>query len=120
MLHHADTHRSVCQVLYHIKRVYSGREGDVILSRAPMAPLLSLTFTAPLAAVATAASDVHSHRVTGAATIPFILLLAGIAFWPLLHRRSWERYYVHLSLGLGFAVFAYYSLVLDPHRMLHS
>src|SRR5262245_56548786 len=78
------------------------------------------SFTAPLAAVAPAASDVHSHRVGGAATIPFILLLAGIAFWPLLHRRSWERYYVHLALGLGFAVFAYYSLVLDPHRMLHS
>lgn len=49
--------------------------------------------------------------------LPFLLLLIAIAVGPVLNRRWWDKYYPHLSLGLGFAVFAYYSLYLDFHRM---
>jgi Na+/H+ antiporter NhaD/arsenite permease-like protein len=50
---------------------------------------------------------------------PFLLLLLAIAVVPFIHRHWWEKYYPHVALGLGFAVFAYYVLELDYRRMLH-
>jgi hypothetical protein len=52
--------------------------------------------------------------------LPFFLLLLAIAVVPLIHRRWWEKYYAGVSLGLGFLVFAYYILNLNPHRMLET
>jgi Na+/H+ antiporter NhaD/arsenite permease-like protein len=51
-------------------------------------------------------------------TAPFVLLLAAIALGPFVHRERWERFYPAVSIGLGFAVAAYYSINLDYHRML--
>ncbi len=50
---------------------------------------------------------------------PFIVLLLAIALVPFINRQWWDRYYPHVSLGLGFAVLAYYTLYLDYHRMVH-
>jgi Na+/H+ antiporter NhaD/arsenite permease-like protein len=52
--------------------------------------------------------------------MPFVLLLAAIAIVPFINREWWDRYYPHVSIGLGFAVFAYYSLALDVRRMLET
>lgn len=56
-------------------------------------------------------------RVSIWLTLPFVLLLIAIAAGPVLSRRWWDRYYPHVSLGLGLAVFAWYSLFVDFHRM---
>ncbi len=50
---------------------------------------------------------------------PFIALLLAIALVPFVNRSWWDRYYPHVSLGLGFVVLAYYTLYLDYHRMVH-
>jgi Na+/H+ antiporter NhaD/arsenite permease-like protein len=58
--------------------------------------------------------------VKGWMLTPFILLLAAIAVVPFINRAWWDKYYPHVSIGLGFAVFAYYSLALDVRRMLET
>ncbi len=58
--------------------------------------------------------------VRGWMVTPFILLLAAIAVVPFINRAWWDKYYPHVSIGLGFAVFAYYSLALDIRRMLET
>ena len=57
--------------------------------------------------------------VKGWMVTPFILLLLAIALVPFINRGWWDKYYPHVSLGLGFLVLAYYTLYLDYHRMMH-
>jgi len=52
--------------------------------------------------------------------LPFALLLLAIAVGPFLHRHWWERYYPHVSIGLGLFVCGYYAIYLDYHRMLET
>jgi Na+/H+ antiporter NhaD/arsenite permease-like protein len=52
--------------------------------------------------------------------LPFVILLMAIAVGPFLHRQWWEKYYPHVSLGLGLLVCAYYGLVLDYRRMAET
>jgi Na+/H+ antiporter NhaD/arsenite permease-like protein len=65
------------------------------------------------------AAEMEIPAVEGWMVTPFLLLLLAIAVVPFVHRHWWEKYYPHVSLGLGFAVFAYYVLELDYRRMLH-
>src|SRR5262249_24120345 len=39
---------------------------------------------------------------------------------PLLNRNWWDRYYPHVSLGLGFFVLSSYALNRNSHRMLEA
>jgi Na+/H+ antiporter NhaD/arsenite permease-like protein len=52
--------------------------------------------------------------------LPFALLLLAIAVVPFLNRHWWERYYPHVSIGLGLFVCGYYAIYLDYHRMLET
>jgi Na+/H+ antiporter NhaD/arsenite permease-like protein len=52
--------------------------------------------------------------------LPFFALLLAITIVPLVNRHWWERYYPHLSFGLGFLVLSYYSFLIDYHRMLDT
>jgi Na+/H+ antiporter NhaD/arsenite permease-like protein len=52
--------------------------------------------------------------------LPFLVLLLAIAVGPFINRHWWEKYYPHVSLGLGFLVFSYYCLALDYHRMVET
>ncbi len=52
--------------------------------------------------------------------LPFALLLLAIAIVPFLHRRWWEKYYPHVSIGLGLLVCFYYVYFLDYHRILDT
>jgi Na+/H+ antiporter NhaD/arsenite permease-like protein len=53
--------------------------------------------------------------------VPFILLLLAIAVMPFINKHWWEKYYPHVSIGLGLVVIAYYLFVLgNPIRMLHT
>jgi Na+/H+ antiporter NhaD/arsenite permease-like protein len=53
-------------------------------------------------------------------TVPFIILLASIALGPFINRHWWERYYPHVSIGLGFVVFSAYTLRFGPLRMAET
>lgn len=66
------------------------------------------------------AAETPIPAVRAWAALPFLLLLLAIAVVPLIHRRWWEKYYAGVSLGLGFLVFSYYILNLNPHRMLET
>ena len=66
------------------------------------------------------AAESHLPPVKGWMVTPFLLLLAAIAIVPFISRAWWDKYYPHVSIGLGFAVFAYYSLALDARRMLET
>jgi Na+/H+ antiporter NhaD/arsenite permease-like protein len=66
------------------------------------------------------AAENHLPPVKGWMVTPFGLLLAAIAIVPFIDRAWWDKYYPHVSIGLGFVVFAYYSLVLDVRRMLDT
>ncbi len=53
--------------------------------------------------------------------LPFVALLAAIAVAPFIHKQWWERYYPHVSVGLGAITVLYYVVVLgNGARMLHS
>lgn len=58
--------------------------------------------------------------VEGWMVTPFLMLLSAIAIVPFISREWWDKYYPQVSIGLGFAVFAYYSLALDVRRMLET
>ena len=45
-------------------------------------------------------------------TLPFVLLLAGIALMPFLHKHFWEHHYPKVSIGLALAPAIYYFAVL--------
>ncbi|MBI1805343.1 MAG: sodium:proton antiporter [Ignavibacteriae bacterium] len=50
---------------------------------------------------------------------PFILLLLAIALMPFISKHWWERYYPHVSVGLGAITVVYYLLFAgDAARML--
>jgi Na+/H+ antiporter NhaD/arsenite permease-like protein len=52
---------------------------------------------------------------------PFLVLLLAIALMPFIHKHWWERWYPHVSIGLGLITVAYYVFVLgNPLRMAHS
>ena len=52
--------------------------------------------------------------------LPFVILLLAIALMPFLRRSWWERYYPHVSFGLGLFVCTYYAFLLDYHRLLDT
>ena len=52
--------------------------------------------------------------------LPFALLLLAIAIAPFINRHWWEKYYPHVSIGLGVIVFAYYAVCLDYRRMMET
>jgi len=52
--------------------------------------------------------------------LPFALLLLAIAVGPFLHRHWWEKYYPHVSIGLGLLVCLYYFFFLDYHRIFDT
>ena len=52
--------------------------------------------------------------------LPFAVLLLAIAIAPFINRHWWEKYYPHVSIGLGVVVIAYYAVCLDYHRMVES
>ena len=88
---------------------------------APVMRIRCLVVTLCLAAPTdTFATANHIPPVKGWMVLPFVVLLLAFAILPLACRDWWERHYSHVSLGLGFAVFAYYSLALDLHRMLDT
>ena len=66
------------------------------------------------------AEGVSVPPVPAWAMLPFIGLLLAIAVVPFISRRWWDKYYPHVSLGLGFLVLSYYSLNLDYRRMMES
>jgi len=52
--------------------------------------------------------------------LPFVAMLAAIAFAPLVLRHHWERHYHEVSVALGAIPVAYYLLVLkSPARVGH-
>ena len=51
--------------------------------------------------------------------IPFCAMLLSIALFPIFLKHHWERYYHHISMGLGAISLLYYLLVLHaPMRVL--
>ncbi|NWG14308.1 MAG: sodium:proton antiporter [Acidobacteria bacterium] len=66
------------------------------------------------------AAEAHIPPVKGWMVTPFVVLLVAIAVVPFINRGWWDRYYPHVSLGLGFAVFSYYTMALDLRRMLET
>jgi Na+/H+ antiporter NhaD/arsenite permease-like protein len=81
---------------------------------------LFLLLACVLSPLSSFAAESHLPPVRAWMVTPFGLLLAAIAIVPFINRAWWDRYYAHVSIGLGFAVFAYYSLVLDVRRMLET
>jgi Na+/H+ antiporter NhaD/arsenite permease-like protein len=47
------------------------------------------------------------------AVLPFVLLLGMIATGPLFYHHFWEKYYPHVSIGLGLLVSAFYIVALN-------
>ncbi len=81
-----------------------------------MLPILLVT----LLPFNTFAAEAHIPPVKGWMVTPFVALLMAIAVVPFISRTWWERYYPHVSLGLGFVVFAYYTMALDLLRMIDT
>lgn len=52
-----------------------------------------------------------THAISLAWSLPFVLLLASIAFVPLVNRHWWEKWYPAVALGLGAISAAYYFLL---------
>jgi Na+/H+ antiporter NhaD/arsenite permease-like protein len=53
--------------------------------------------------------------------LPFVLLLLSIAVAPFINRHWWEKYYPHVSFGLGAVTVAYYIFWLgNVPRLLHT
>lgn len=54
--------------------------------------------------------------------IPFVLLLAGIAAMPFVHRHWWEKWYPAVAIGLGAVAAAYYLFLspAGPGQWLHG
>jgi Na+/H+ antiporter NhaD/arsenite permease-like protein len=53
--------------------------------------------------------------------LPFVLLLLSIAIIPFINRHWWERYYPHVSIGLGALSVVYYLFFLqNSTRMLYT
>ena len=53
--------------------------------------------------------------------LPFIILLLAVAVAPFVSRHWWEKYYPHVSIGLGLITVGYYLIGLHhPVRMLHA
>ena len=62
----------------------------------------------------TAAIDPHPGMA-----IPFCAMLLSIALMPIFLKHHWERYYHHISLGLGSISLFYYLFILRaPMRVL--
>jgi Na+/H+ antiporter NhaD/arsenite permease-like protein len=80
-------------------------------------PVFLLILALPLSAPA-ATRDIAPARAW--MMLPFFVLLLAMAVVPLVNRHWWERYYPHLSFGLGFLVLFYYSFLIDYHRMLDT
>lgn len=49
---------------------------------------------------------------------PFVLLLLCIALMPFVAKHFWEKYYPHVSVGLGFIVFLYYAIAFKGYGVL--
>ena len=58
---------------------------------------------------------VHAASVPGWWSIPFMLLLSCIAFVPFIHKPFWERFFAHISVGLGLIAAAIYATQLGAH-----
>lgn len=53
--------------------------------------------------------------------IPFAVLLLSIAFFPLIHKHFWEKYYPHISIFLGLITISYYLFIAhDTIRLIHT
>lgn len=53
--------------------------------------------------------------------LPFVLLLLSIAIIPFINRHWWERYYPHVSIGLGALSVVYYLFFLqNSTRMMYT
>ena len=48
-------------------------------------------------------------------SIPFIVLLACIALLPFINKHFWERFYPHISIGLGLLVAVFYATQLGDY-----
>ncbi|HLX65298.1 MAG TPA: sodium:proton antiporter [Planctomycetota bacterium] len=48
-------------------------------------------------------------------SLPFLLLLSCIAFVPFIHKPIWEKFFAHISIGLGLLVAAVYLTQLGAH-----
>src|SRR2546422_7909479 len=79
-----------------------------------------LALLVPARAAAAEVAETRMAPVLGWMVLPFVVLLLAIAVAPFIDRHWWEKYYPHVSLGLGFSVFAYYVVRADYHRMLET
>lgn len=57
----------------------------------------------------------NTPAVEGWWSIPFMLLLSSIAFVPFIHKPFWERFFGHISIGLGLIVSAIYLTQLGAY-----
>ncbi len=77
-----------------------------------------LVFAIGLSLIATSAcagETAIAHVVPAWWSIPFMLLLSCIAFAPFIHKPFWERFFGHVSIGLGLVVAAIYLTQLGGH-----
>jgi Na+/H+ antiporter NhaD/arsenite permease-like protein len=79
-----------------------------------------LALLVPARAAAAEVAETRMAPVLGWMVLPFLVLLLAIAVMPFVDRHWWEKYYPHVSLGLGFSVFAYYVVRVGHHRMLET
>ena len=77
-------------------------------------------FLATLGSVLFCAS-VHADEASAAIaipgwwSIPFLLLLSSIAFVPFIHKPFWEKFFAHISIGLGLLVAIIYATQLGDY-----
>src|SRR4029077_13709900 len=64
---------------------------------------------------AAAADASVTITVPGWWSIPFMLLLSCIAFVPFIHKPFWEKFFGHISIGLGLIVAAIYLTQHGAH-----
>ncbi|MEI6236370.1 MAG: sodium:proton antiporter [Planctomycetota bacterium] len=57
----------------------------------------------------------HTISIPGWWSIPFMLLLSCIACVPFIHKPFWEKFFAHISVGLGLIVAAIYMTQLGDH-----
>ncbi len=55
------------------------------------------------------------HSIPGWWSIPFLLLLSAIAFMPFVNKPFWERFFGHISVGMGIIVAGIYATQLGEH-----
>src|SRR5437763_1852612 len=89
-------------------RCYDVRnQGNRIVRKFAFGALLgAIVYCVP--AAADEAGGPLTITVPGWWSIPFLLLLSCIAFVPFIHKPFWEKFFGHISIGLGLLVAAIY------------